>query len=344
MFRRPRLRSGCEFGPHVDDAPKHALRIGYEGYEFAIEFESVQQREATDHALRLLDGTREIAEISERSALPASDLECLLELLDTEHVLVNGEPVKGAILTGDQFVEELERRIFFEWVPRSGNLPLWTLFHDGQLPKDVVVGWVIESYHIVHQAHNFLSTAIAHAHGSLQRRLAEYHMQEYRHDRFFSRALESVGIDEGELRTSIPLSFTSATINLMNRWASADTLSFIAGIFIFEGNQRSQDAYMERLRDYGFPEAFVEGQAQHNEINLAENHVNITRELFAEIEAIGPTDQRRVLENIRLFVETSVKMNNEVLAYYTNPYLGVPRLASRLVGAESRSLAKAAAG
>ncbi len=101
---------------------------------------------------------------------------------------------------------------------------------------------------------------------------------------------------------------------------------------------------MERLRDYGFPEAFVEGQAQHNEINLAENHVNITRELFAEIEAIGPTDQRRVLENIRLFVETSVKMNNEVLAYYTNPYLGVPRLASRLVGAESRSLAKAAAG
>jgi hypothetical protein len=80
---------------------------------------------------------------------------------------------------------------------------------DEDVPKTVLIGWLLETYHYVHDFPRAIDTAAqAAGAGPLQALLAQYADEERGHELFVLDTLLNIGLSEAEVRGSRPLGST----------------------------------------------------------------------------------------------------------------------------------------
>jgi len=326
MYQYPKLKTGCALAES-----ERGVRIRLAKQEIILEVDMPEKRTAVLDFIGRLDGNIQNADIPFAAfGLSPDEAARIIDLLDGEYMITEGCPSALTGVSGAQFAAELETLYHLTWLPEAGDTEFARILASGGASRNVIAGWTFEYYHVTRRAHDSIAPVLLTTHGSIRERLTRYFREEYRHDKLLMQSLHGLGFSTADVEDSFPLAYTGALMDLLTKWARTDALSFMSGLFIFEGTQQSGDKYISDLRQYDLPAVFIEGQLQHHHINSSENHGNVTRELLARIEYVAPSDAHRVIANLRQLFELVIRFNAQVLSYYTAPYVGIPRRLSNI--------------
>lgn len=321
---RPMLRSDSAIR-RLDDR----LVITYLDEAYEIEFDDPASLPATEILLSRLDGTRTVDELSrEADGLRPDQISTTLSMLDGNFLLGEGDK-SDAPMSGLAFALHLEDLYYNRWMGQDGETSLVRAVFDGEASRDVLIGWGFECYHVTSRAHDCLAPIIARMHGALKPLAIDYVLDEYRHDKLLMKSLLALGYPREAIEHSLPLPYTHAVMNLLARWSNTDLLSFMGCLFVFEGTQDIGDAYIHQLEQYDLPAEFLRGQSVHNDVNNAGDHGAVSRLFYSQFPSIGADDQARVTRNLRMLYDAQRRKHQNVLDYYSQPEIGIPRTLAR---------------
>jgi pyrroloquinoline quinone (PQQ) biosynthesis protein C len=329
-IQQPKLRQGSEIVLEHDH-----IRIVCCGEDYLIYPDEGTSCVQVLHFLQQLDGERTVPHLQAAlSDLTPKQVEEYLEVLDENWLLAEGKESMFVGKSGLHFILELEdmRR---KWELEDGESAFTKAMFEGTAPRNAVIGFAFEYYHVTRRAHDCITPTIAKSHGEFRNMFTDFFREEYRHDRLLMRSLTALGYSDADIENSLPLPYTAALSNLLAKWAHTDLLSFMASLFIFEGTELDGNEYMEALEAYQMPDQFAAHQGTHNDINVDGDHGNVTREFFSKIEYVSPEEQQRVIQNIRLLHESSRQHHDNIMAYYGNPEASLPRLLTTLHGEDA---------
>lgn len=280
--------------------------------------------------LGLLNGKNSVDQLVEKANFFSKE-----EVLDFIHefdeygLLTEGKPSQIVGKTGLEFILELED-LYTEWQNITKETQLTQLILDNKASKNLITGFAFEYYHVTRRCHECVSPAIAKAQGTLREKALDFFFEEYRHDKLLIKSLLSLGFKREEIENSIPLPYTQSIMNMLSKWAHTDILSFMAGIFVFEGTDYDGIAYRDALSAYDFPEEFAKYQNTHGDINIEGEHGKVSREFYQDIKYISAEDQIRVLNNIRMLNELNNRMHANTIEYYDREDAVIPRSLDKL--------------
>jgi hypothetical protein len=209
------------------------------------------------------------------------------------------------VVSGKDFILSLEERLdslLEQTVQRSS---FWTAMRER--PEDVPVavfwGMCLENYHILAHEPLFDAPVLCFAgNHAVRQTLNRFYAEELGHDKLLLKALAAIGLEENQVRTSIPLSSTFALIDGLAYWSRYDPLFFVATLGVLEGREVAVDAFVEACKEKGLPRDFIAPIESHSRINAQGRHGELTREAFSSVPAVSQADQRRIEELLPLFV------------------------------------------
>lgn len=319
-FIKPKLRNKVQ----IEDK-NGFLHLVYHGNSVDMAPTEKISMENIKFFLQLLDGTHTIEQLNEKiDFLQTDEIMDTLSELDEYWMLTEGNPQEIQGKTGLEFIMDLED-LFAEWQNITKENKMTRLILDSHASKNLLIGFAFEYYHVTRRCHECVSPAIAKAQGKIRDKVLEFFIEEYRHDKILIKSLTSLGYDKKEIEQSLPLAYTQSIMNMLSKWAHTDLLSFMAGIFIFEGTDYDGIAYKEALSKYDMPEDFIKYQNTHGDINIEGDHGHVTREFFIDINYVSPEEQIRVINNIRLLNELINRMSEHIIEYYDRPDAVIPR-------------------
>lgn len=325
-FEQPKLRNNVKIYDRGD-----YLHLTYHGNTVDIEPTKKVSLENIKYLLSLLNGQHTLEQLTSKIDFFTKDeLVSFINDLDEFWFLTEGKKQEIVGKSGLEFILELEDK--YAYLMNEGKeTKLTQLILDNKASKNLIVGFTFEYYHVTRRCHECVSPAIAKAQGNIREQVLEFFLEEYRHDRLLLKSLLSLGYKQEEIENSIPLPYTQAIMNMLSKWAHTDLLSFMAGIFIYEGTDTDNIQYSEALSRYDFPEDFVKYQNTHGTINIEGEHGQVSREFFMNIPYISPEDQIRVINNIRMLNELHLRMHENTIDYYDRPDAVIPRSLDKLI-------------
>ncbi|MEG3164349.1 iron-containing redox enzyme family protein [Sphingomonas sp. PB2P19] len=143
-----------------------------------------------------------VADIAARSDVPAPQVAAMLASLTTIG-LVGGHPSRPTI--------ERLKRIVDLWSGELARDFIGNALIDEDLPRPVLLGWLLETYHYVRDFPDAIAAAAALApEGALKALLVRYGEEERGHERFVVETLVNMGLSAREVIDSRPLVSTRA--------------------------------------------------------------------------------------------------------------------------------------
>ncbi len=221
-------------------------------------------------------------------------------LLYKEPIEVPTHPITGRALI--LMVEDLYNRLSAKSLQRN---PFWRAMVEQSVlvPVSVFYGMCIENYHLLYRESYFDSPALSFAFSEkLRQKFNAFYCEEIGHDRLLLQALQSIGVTEEALFTSVPLRETMALCNALAYWARHDPLFFFTTLGPLEGRDVEVDSYVRAAREKKLPDAFVAPIETHANINKNSAHGFLTRELFESIDFVSVVDATRILRQTPLFI------------------------------------------
>ncbi|MCU4715909.1 iron-containing redox enzyme family protein [Bacillus cereus] len=282
------------------------------------EFELSGEASLISSFINSLDGSNNIEEIikkNESSQFSRDEILDHLEILDEFFLLEEGNVEASNTYSGLKFITKIED-LYYKWQSENGETELSKIMLDGKASLNLITGWTLEYYYVTNRAHDCISPSINRAHGEFQDMLIDFFHEEYRHDKMIQKSLSTLGYKQEDLDNLLPLPYTAAVTNLLNKWAHTDLLSFYAALFIFEGTADEGNGYIEALSKYDLPKGFAKPQAAHNTINVEGDHGNVSRDFYSKIEHVSLADRQRVVKNMRILHETQLKQFEEIIKTY----------------------------
>ena len=324
FVQQPKLRLGSKIVENTE-----YLTLKYRNESFELYPDENTTLEAIASFLVSLDGTKTVEELKASKILPFELVQDVLLVLDENCLLEDGKVSEFKGKSGLEFFLELVD-LHRQWEAGLGESEFSKLFYSGKAPRELIIGWTIEYYHITKRTHDCVTPAIAKAHGAIRNHVIEFFHEEYRHDKLLLKSLLTLGFSEEEIANSIPLPYTTSLSNMLAKWSHTDLLSFMASLFLYEGNASEGHDYIEALEKYGLPKEFVAQQGVHNDINVEGEHGNVTREFFSLIDYVSPEDQLRVKKNIAMLNQVYRQAINNIAEYYGHEGAELPRTLASL--------------
>lgn len=147
---------------------------------------------------------------------------------------------------------------------------------DGVLPKTVLLGWLIEMYHYVHDFPEAIASGASHATGELAKLLQRYVEEERGHERFVLQTLVNLGLGAGEVMSSQPL-VSTRLIGLLMRELFAlapESVLLVAALVEADDVPPAQlDDYREQIeRIYQLPPGAMKPYFAHQAIDASLGH------------------------------------------------------------------------
>ena len=323
-FTHPKIRDAVEF-------QSDAERLVYRDNEFELSFDDLEQKQRFAKVFAVLKEGAEksdLLDIGQEIGLRETDIDSILSDLDECRLIHEAahQPGRSDGMSGLQLAFHLEDRYFNHWKPANGETELTALLLDGDPGRDVIVGWSFEYYNVTKMAHDAIIALVPGSLGAIKRQAIEFFNEEYRHDRLMLRALEALGFTAEQIDAAIPLPATQCLINMLSHWAKTDPLSYMASLFIYEGETADYAPYTDALREHGMPDDFVRGQEVHNSINVDGGHGDESREFLGLIDFVSAGDVRRVEANLQQLLRVEALVHAQILDYYRAPTIGIPRV------------------
>ena len=181
----------------------------------------------------------------------------------------------------------------------------WTAIRETPetVPRSVYWGMCLENYHILAREPLFDGPVLAFpGNHAVRTALNRFYAEELGHDKLLLGSLCSLGLDEVEVRQSIPLATTWALIDGLSYWSRFEPLFFVATLGILEGREVAEDAFVGAARRRRLSKGFIDPILAHARINAVGRHGELTREIFAEIKVVNAGEQERLRELLPMFV------------------------------------------
>lgn len=319
-FKTPKLKSFVEISWIDEVATIKALDDKY-----IVKFDSSHKATLFEKLFADLRDGSDFKILSKKYTYDFDSMRELLNELDRLKLIFEGSKNSGELVSGINFSIALEDLFYRYWVRNSGESELTRMMLDGDINKNILIGFSLEFFHVTYSAHDALSPVISRSFGKTKKCALNFFNEEYRHDKMMLKAVEAFGIEAEKIKASLPLPATLAMMNCLRKWSRTDVLSYYCSLFIFEGADDDRVDYIGALEKSDFPDEFINSNIAHSRINLDANHSNATRDFLCDIEHIGLSDRVRIISNLRYLVRLIDLQHEQIVEYYSNPYAGIPR-------------------
>lgn len=275
----------------------------------------------------LAAGGQSIDDLAAGSPEIAGRIPGLLQDFDALRLLVESE-LSGAdgVIGGAQLYREV-RRLAERLTRRVAKSAFQRALVERRATRAQLIGYALEYYWIVKMAPGLIGPALATAQTPAERALIQDFLRsELGHDRFLGEALEAAGVTPAELEDHQPLPATFAIGASLGVYARQHPLSFKAVLFLFERAQPAFiDAFDDRCRELGLPEAFHGPLRAHADLNSDYDHEDISRALMALCPVVDRESAVVVKRHVALLIESMIQQEEEILAYYGRQRDRIPR-------------------
>lgn len=321
--RKPKFRDGVRA---VVNGIEAELTLGSRRCSFAL---AEQEGPAVSRLFsHLQTGGLTVSDLASRSPEIAEQVPRLMEDLNGLRLLIESDPERiDKARSGAQLYRDV-RRIADRTIARVAKSAFHRALIEGRATRQQLIGYALEYYWIVQSAPGLIGPALGTAHSAAERALIQDFLKsELGHDRFLASALKSVGVTEAEMEVHQPLPATFALCASLGVYARQHPLSFKACLFLFERAQPGfVDAFDNRCRDLGLPDAFSGPLRVHANINDEYDHEDISRSLMELEHAIDSETCTVVKRHVSLMVEILIQQEDQILDFYSQDRPRIPRI------------------
>ncbi|MDP9104719.1 MAG: hypothetical protein M3N49_02175 [Candidatus Eremiobacteraeota bacterium] len=265
-------------------------------------------------------GHHAIDTIAEKSGLSEDDVNAILSSLEPAGIVYSGDGSTDRVAVSESR-ERLERAVVL-WSAELRISYIGNQFAAGTLPKEAVIGWLLEMYHYIKDFPEAIAYGAQRAQGALRDVLSHYAVQERGHERYVLETLLRLGMAKAEVEASIPLLSTRLVGFLMRELFELEPSTVLLVAAMIEAQEYDDDqieGFKAQLsRHYGISETAFDPYFEHQKVDLQMGHAEL---LAANLDLIELTDHN-VLDDI------TNKMHDlkhafdlqgiEIKAYYTS--------------------------
>lgn len=279
------------------------------------------------HALTAMNGALTVTALARLSGLPQATLQQVIGQLLEQGALAL--PDADASDDGGWEPEQfgaLCRRLNDSWKQRLFSHPLWTGLAAGNLPRSVFIGWVVESMWFIDGVMDRLPMAIAFAHDRATRAIFSKHFaEEWDHFRFFTHALDSLGVDAAQRQLGRPLPATAAVQHAMRAAARQDPLYYAVCSGFLESTGKDRLAASEFFRQVGrsYDNTGSDGgggavrpMAAHVALDEEYGHGGFVDKFLAHSGKLDPARAGAALQHGYGLVETLEMWSTDIMRHY----------------------------
>lgn len=268
------------------------------------------------------------SDLASQSPEIAEQIPALLADFDRLRLLIESDsrPADGT-RSGVQLYREV-LRLADRVTGRLAKSAFYEALVGGRAAREQLIGYGLEYYWIVKAAPGLIGPALATAHYAEERALIQDFLKsELGHDKFLGEALTAVGVTPAELEAHQPLPTTFTLGASLGVYARQHPPSFKASLFLFERAQPAFiDAFDDRCRAVGLPEAFYLPLREHADLNSEYDHADISRSLMALEHAVDSETCTVVKRHVSLLIETMIQQEEQILSYYGQHHTRIPRI------------------
>jgi len=182
----------------------------------------------------------------------------------------------------------------------------------------LVKGLYIEQYHVTDRFVEILGPLLSRRlKRNLRARLFQYFQEEYGHEAFELATCVALGMDETQVRASVPLPLTALYIDAYTVLAHRLPTAFFTSIMVTEGLRDQHSPVHEHIA------ALVENAlhagdivAKHGETNDELNHPSLSRLFLADVPHVSAAQQRYSLEAALFMLEVNIRQLESVAFFY----------------------------
>lgn len=312
-LEKPRFRPAA-----VATLRANNVEVSFCGELCTFDFDAAEGAAVERLIADLSAGGLTVAELCARSPNIARKIPPLLEDLDRLRLLVESESRRAdGVTSGAQLYREV-RRLAERVTDRVAKSDFQRALKDGNATREHLVGYALEYFWIVKAAPGLIAPALATAKLPEERALLqEFLRSELGHDRLLAQALAAVEVSASALEAHQPLAATFTLCASLGVYSRQHPLSFKAVLFLFERAQPSfVDAFDERCRQLGLPEAFYAPLRAHADLNEAHDHEDISRALMALEPVVDRESAVVVKRHVALLIEAMVQQERQILDFY----------------------------
>jgi pyrroloquinoline quinone (PQQ) biosynthesis protein C len=320
---RPRLL------PEVSFLTEHGKVTGVRVIEESTDFDSAlmavepviglegARREQASRLAPWLTGDHTVTEIAAKCDWNRDDCSRAVQELYELAVLTDAAARPAPALSFYRHALALGRRGTVRQLSRS---PVVQLLARGQLSKRLVVGYLVEEYHLVASAASHIAPVIAAAPNErLRRMFSDYLSGEYWHCLLLEKGLLAAGLSQEQIAASDPLPGTLAAINLCRDSARTDLLAYAVCLSISEGGDaaaaQSFGKMYDALAHVVAPEVLAPSR-EHAELDAQDEHDTLGAEPFADELLITAARQNAIRRCVFASIRTQLEQHRQIAEYY----------------------------
>lgn len=319
---RPRLRH-CTM---LDDGEGPLrLIVGNEHFELT---EIVGSREIFYSVKCKLDGRHTVSDIAKFSGLSIDEVSAVVKLF-ADLGLLRREKVEEHIKIS-AFADRLEQTLTM-WRRQIGYHPLFQKLSKGEVRREVLVGLVIETYHVVRLASHHIGVALAHAQDQdLRNILSHYLCDEHSHAPLILDTACALGVSRDHVVNAHPLIGTMSLVNMLCEIARSDTIAYIAATKLFEAvPQELSDAkrsISSISEAYNIDVSVFDSMLSHTMEDMSASHADLLKVTLERKNKISCERAHTIVNHLHDLKHSYDQHHDQILQYYSDVSNYIPRL------------------
>jgi hypothetical protein len=214
------------------------------------------------------------------------------------------------------------RRITAIWSEEIGRSFIGANLANGELPRDVLVGWLLETYHYVRDFPAAIAVGAAQAQGALKTVLERYVREETGHESFVLRTLRNLGLTQTEIEQSRPLVSTRLISLLMRELFEAYPCAVLLMAAMVEAQDPPEDeieALQARICEaYDLPPNTLRPYFEHQTVDSALGHCRLLDDNIALFDVSDRQDLDRIADQLHDLKHAFDLQALEILDYYSH--------------------------
>jgi hypothetical protein len=190
------------------------------------------------------------------------------------------------------------------------------------LPKEVLVGWLLEMYHYVRDFPEAIEHGAQAAAGPLRKLFLRYASEERGHEEFVLRALVNLGLKRSEVEASTPLVSTRLVGLLMRELFELEPATVLLVAAIIEAHEIPEaqlNGFQRQLESrYDLPKDTLGPYFEHQFIDVALGHSKLLEDNMDLFSVRDPKLLDAVVNKIHDLKHAFELQSQEIQSYYGN--------------------------
>ncbi|MET0405060.1 MAG: iron-containing redox enzyme family protein [Cystobacter sp.] len=309
--RYPRLRENLW---HLEPEEGRAVLITPES-QFEV---ALPEAERFLRMRSFCNGHHTVEEIARGSGLPEQEVRATLASLEEARVLCEPAPSGGRVRP--EVAREALVRACRIWGEELRLSYVGNELAQGGLSRTVLLGWLLEMYHYVHDFPEAIACAAMGARGALQEVLTRYAAQERGHEYFLVRTLENLGLGREEIETSTPLVSTRLVGLLMRDLFAIEPATALLVAALVEAQEFDEpriQVFQEHIsRLYGASPDALEPLFEHQRVDVQMGHARLLEDHLTLFEVDDLETLDRIVNGLHDLKHAFDLQGLEIKDYY----------------------------